>query len=202
MPFCKTKTSNFLVTHYFYGGIVVCAYPIFCLLCSCSLLFFTAAHFHLAGRSLLAASISHFLTAALNFRVFFLQTSSLLFSITRSRSFSVIHVSVNIKTNVEKDTTLFLFFLSKSLGGNTISRQKRLELSVVLYLLIELFYIGMPVVRTDGRVYGHVITKISRLGRLPNFLIPGAPLRIKKWTYRFEVIWSCFVFCCLNLHIW
>ena len=32
------------------------------------------------------------------------------------------------------------------------------------YLLIELFYIGMPVVRTDGRaggrsVYGHVITK-------------------------------------------
>ena len=48
--FCRTKTSNFLVIHYFYGGIVVCAYPIFCLLCSCSLLFFTAAHFHLAAR--------------------------------------------------------------------------------------------------------------------------------------------------------
>ena len=48
--FCRTKTSNFLVTHYFYGGIVVCAYPIFCLLCSSSLLFFTAAHFHLPGR--------------------------------------------------------------------------------------------------------------------------------------------------------
>ena len=47
--FCRTKTSNFLVTHYFYGEIVVCAYPIFCLLCSSSLLFFTAAHFHLAG---------------------------------------------------------------------------------------------------------------------------------------------------------
>ena len=46
----NTKTSNFLVAHYFYGGIVVCAYPIFCFLCSCSLLFFTAAHFHLAGR--------------------------------------------------------------------------------------------------------------------------------------------------------
>ena len=45
-----TETLNFLVTHYFYGGIVVCAYPIFCFLCSCSLLFFTAAHFHLAGR--------------------------------------------------------------------------------------------------------------------------------------------------------
>ena len=46
--FCTTKTSNFLVTHYFYGGIVVCAYPIFCFLRS--LLFFTAAHFHIAGR--------------------------------------------------------------------------------------------------------------------------------------------------------
>ena len=48
--FCRTKTSNFLVTHYFYGGIVVCAYSTFFLLCSCSLLFFTAAYLHLAGR--------------------------------------------------------------------------------------------------------------------------------------------------------
>ena len=68
--FCRTKSSNFLVTHYFYGGIVVCDYPIFCLPCSCSLLFFTAPHFHLPGRSLLAASISQCLTVALNFHVF------------------------------------------------------------------------------------------------------------------------------------
>ena len=46
------------------------------------------------------------------FMFFFLQNSSLLFSITRSSSFSVIHVSVNIKNDVEKDTTLLLFFLS------------------------------------------------------------------------------------------
>ena len=58
--FCTTKTSDFHMTHYFYGGIVVCAYLIFCFLCSCSLLFSTAAHFHLAGRSLLATSICHF----------------------------------------------------------------------------------------------------------------------------------------------
>ena len=32
--------------------------------------FFTAAHFHLADRSLLPASISHFLTAAMKFHVF------------------------------------------------------------------------------------------------------------------------------------
>ena len=68
--FCRTKTSNFLVTHYFYGGIVVCAYPIFCFLCSCSLLVFTGPHLHLAGRSVLAASNSHFLTVSLNFHVF------------------------------------------------------------------------------------------------------------------------------------
>ena len=40
-------------------------------------------------------------------------------------------------------------------------------------MLIELFYIGMSVVRTDGwlvgRTYGHVITKISRMGRLHVF---------------------------------
>ena len=52
-----------------------------------------------------------------------------LFSITRSSSFSVIHVSVNINNNVEKDTTLLLcfsflksrrpcdFFLNKTTGG-------------------------------------------------------------------------------------
>ena len=54
--FCRTKTPDFLVTHYFYGGIVVCAYPILCLLCS-SLLFFTGAHFHLAGHQ--HFSLSH-----------------------------------------------------------------------------------------------------------------------------------------------
>ena len=58
--FCGTKTSKFQVTHCFWGGIVVCAYPIFCLLCSCSLLFFTAAHFHLAGRQHFLLSHSRF----------------------------------------------------------------------------------------------------------------------------------------------
>ena len=32
----------------------------------------------------------------------------------------------------------------------------------------------MPVVRTDGRAYGHVITKFSGMGRLPHFLSYGA----------------------------
>ena len=97
---------------------------------------------------------------------FFLRNSSPLFSITRSSSFSVIHVSVNIKNNAEKDTTLLLFFLSKSPGGHVISFQIKPWVAFGFpYLLIELFYIGMPVVRTDGR-------SIARctVTWLPNFL--------------------------------
>ena len=56
------------------------------------------------------------------FMFFFLQNSSPLFSITRFSSFSV-HVSVNIKNDVEKDTTFLLFFLSQSPGGHAISFQ-------------------------------------------------------------------------------
>ena len=97
---------------------------------------------------------------------FFLRNSSPLFSITRSSSFSVIHVSVNIKNNAEKDTTLLLFFLSKSPGGHVISIQIIPWVAFGLpYLLIELFYIGMPVVRTDGRAGGR-----CTVTWLPNFL--------------------------------
>ena len=42
------------------GGNVVCVYPTLCFLCSCSFLFFTAAHFHLAGRSKLASPQTSF----------------------------------------------------------------------------------------------------------------------------------------------
>ena len=72
--------------------------------------------------TLLAANISHFLTAALYFHVFLpVRNSSPLFLITRSSSLSVIHVSVNIKINAEKGTISLLFFLSKSPGGHVIS---------------------------------------------------------------------------------
>ena len=149
---------------------------IFCFLSSCSLYFSLPLIFNL-----LTASKSHFLTAALNFHVFVLRNSSPLFSITRSSSFSVIHVNVNIKYNAEKDTTLLLFFVSKSPGGHVISIQIKPWVAFGLpYQLIELFYIGMPVAWTDGRslarsVYGHVITKFSRMGRLPHLLSYGAP---------------------------
>ena len=57
-----------------------------------------------------------------NFHVFFQRNWSPSFFISRSSSFSVIHVSVDIKNNLEKDSTLLLCFLSKSPGGHAISR--------------------------------------------------------------------------------
>ena len=42
----------------------------------------------------------------------------------------------------------------------------------------------MPVVRTDGlSVYGQVITKFSRMGRLLHFLTHGAPLSAQELRY-------------------
>ena len=79
--------------------------------------------------------------------MFFFLRNSPLFSII------LIHISVNIKNNAEKDMTLLLlFFLSKSPGGHVISFQIKPGVAFgLLYLLIELFYFGMPVVRTDSR---------------------------------------------------
>ena len=41
---------------------------------------------------------------------------------------------------------------------------------------LETFHIGFPVVRTDERTYGHLITKVSQMDRLTNLLSYGAPL--------------------------
>ena len=46
-------------------------------------------------------------------------------------------------------------------SGYAISRQNNLELHLP-YLLIELFYIGMSVVRTDGRSSGRSVGVRSR----------------------------------------
>ena len=35
----------------------------------------------------------------------------------------------------------------------------------------------------DGRSYGHVITKFSRMGRLPNFLTYGAPPTLARFAH-------------------
>ena len=91
----------------------------------------------------------------------FLQNSSLLFSITRS--FSVIHVSVNIKNNAAKDTTLFL---SKSPGGHATSFQ--IKPSVAYGLPVDCIILHWYTCGAEGQsMYGHVITH-------------GAPLRASR----------------------
>ena len=97
------------------------------------------------------------------------------FSITRSRSFSVIHVSVHIKKERRKRKD---FFLSKSPGDHVISFQKNLELHFgsytywLSYFTLVCLWCGRTVARS---VYGHVITKFAGMGRLPLFLSYGAP---------------------------
>jgi len=89
--FCTTKTSNFLVTHYFYGGIVYVLTKDFVLWVHVHFSFFNATY--LIFTLLQANSISHFLTASINFSCFnfFQRNSSPLFYITCS--FSVTHMS-------------------------------------------------------------------------------------------------------------
>ena len=88
---------------------------------------------------------------------------------------------------IKKQFPLFVFVFIDSLvvsasqdaGGYAISRQNNLELHLgchtcwLSYFTLVCLWCG----RTVGREYGHVITKISRMGRLPNFLTHGAPLR-------------------------
>ena len=124
---------------------------------------FTAAHFHLV------ASISYFLTIALKFSCF--QRSTKFVSLALSLFFTC----VNIKNNVEKDTTLLGFFLSKSPGGHAI--------------FFRCIWVAIPVDRVilywctcgaDGRsvgwaVYGHVITILSRKGRFTQLWASARP---------------------------
>ena len=64
MPFVPTKTSNFLFTHYFLEELSYVLTKDFVSCVHVRFYFFTAAHFHLA------ASISHFSTAAMKFSCF------------------------------------------------------------------------------------------------------------------------------------
>ena len=103
--FCRTKTSNFPVTHYFYGGIVVYAYPIVCLLCSCSLLFFTAAHFRFAGRQHVSLSHRRFECSCFSsykIRLFCFQSLALALSL----------LSTWNRQKYRRKKTLFLLFFS------------------------------------------------------------------------------------------
>ena len=110
--------------------------------------------------TLLAASISHFLTAAMKFpclspnEIRLLCFESLFFCNPQ------ITEGVNIKNNVEKDTTfLFFFSLSESPDGHAISFQTK------PWIAFGCHTSWLSACGADGRAigqtYGHVSTKIS-----------------------------------------
>ena len=56
--------------------------------------------------------------------------------------------------------------------------------TIPLSVFVELFYIGIPVVQTDGRrrsVHGHVITKLSGMGR---FTYPWCSAGARELCYQ------------------
>ena len=107
--------------------------------------------------TLLAASISHFFTAAMKFSCFFSQrNSSPLSSITRTSSFSLL-------STWKKRHDFVVLFLSKSPGGHAISFQIKPWVAFGFpYLLIELFYIGAPVVQAVRRSVGRTVTWLPK----------------------------------------
>ena len=91
-----------------------------------------------------AASISHFLTAAMKFSCFSSIEIRLLCFQSLALALPGFHVSVNIKNNVEKDTTLFFFPLS-------------LKVWAAMRFPSIPVYIGVPVVRMDRRSGGRKV---------------------------------------------
>ena len=164
--FCTSTTLNFqkLLSYTFWGGNVVRVLVHF---------FFTPAHFHLA---FVAASISHFVTTAISlFVCFFLISRSRSCRHVFSLSFAglppiflylclclalyskFVEMTINLRQPGYRDNFRFPFssFLVVSAlqkaGCYAISCRNNRVAFGLPYLLIELFYIGMPVVRTDGQ---------------------------------------------------
>ena len=105
---------------------------------------------------------------------FFLQSSSPLFSITHSSSFSVIHIGVNIKKKTPKKTWLCCcFFFLKVQAAMWFPSKQNLGFHLdcltcwLSYFTLVCLWCGRTVARS---VCGHVIIKFSRTGRLPHFL--------------------------------
>ena len=109
------------------------------------------AHFHLDGRW-------HFLFSHRCYEIFmffFQGNSSPLFSITRSSSFYVINVSVNVKNIVQKNSIFTLMCL----------------------------WCGRTGGRAVGRTYGQVTTKLSRMHKIDDEIFLPMVLRALELRY-------------------
>ena len=168
--------------------------PKFCCSCSCSLLFFSLP------LTLLAASISHFLTAAMKCSSFSSNEIRLLCFLSLPQLFSVVHVNVDIhgafcvvqwqqsglackrsRVRCRIGPVFFFssFFLFLSIQflfsyGSFISflyiALIRFSRCPAIHVFLVLHWYACGGI---GRAYGHVITKISRIDGLPNLLGMG-----------------------------
>ena len=91
-----------------------------------------------------------------------------LFFISRSSSFFVIQVSVDSKFSRKNDPALLLFFLSKSAGGEDdhnmdLCHQLKHRLQTT-HRVKKVISLWVPC-GVDGRAYGHVAAKMSRMHR-------------------------------------
>ena len=106
--FCTTTTRNFQ------------KHPSYTFYVFLSTFFFAAAHFHLGGRQ----HFPMFLTATIKFSYFSFNEIGLLCFFSRSSSFSVIHVNVDIKIkSKERVGFVIVVFISKSPGSFAIYRR-------------------------------------------------------------------------------
>ena len=182
MLFWPTKTWNFLVTNYcFYAGIVVCfpyacfpARSLFIYIFFSLPLIFQPCWPLLVGRSYFSFSHCHYEI----FMYFFQWNSSPLFSITRSSSFSVILVSVNIKDNVKKDSTFLLLFFLKVQSAMRFPAKKTVS---CIWVVCWFSYSKIPKIslskykppklitwaggRAVGRTYGRTVTWLPKFVR-------------------------------------
>ena len=142
-------------------------------MCSCSLFFPLPLSF-----TLVAASISHFSHRRYKiFMLFFQRNWSPLFFISRSSSFFVIHVNVDIKSKSKERigfivvvVVVFFFFISKSPGGYAIYRGNARVLEMQNFTLP--YITGWTYVRT----YGTILSEPKFLGCIDNqIFLPMVP---------------------------
>ena len=177
----REASRNFLVTRFMEEMSYVFLFTYFS----------TAVHFHFGG-------CQHFSFSHHRYKIFmlFFQQKNVSFVFNLSFQFSVglflvelrwpvayfLFFSVFIFLYFQFPLSVFVFIDSlvvsalQDAGGYAISYQNNLELHLgchtclLIYFTLACLWSG----RTDGRTYGHVITKLSRMGRLPQFLSYGA----------------------------
>ena len=114
--------------------------------------------------------------------LFFLQKMSPLFFISHSRS-------------------LLPFFSFASALQTRVAMQFPAKITLsCIWVTIRVNWVISPwyACGTDGRTYGHVITKLSWMGRLPHFLTYGAPLRGRELLYYLYLI----IYSSIKMYFW